>query len=145
MKLPKWFNPTTIIYLILGAIPIVLLMVGLLILDDKIGSSLWGKAVVLLCMATSFWGANKILDMIKARMTRKFDKRKAELKAEHDILVKKRQEISARADLNFTEWLDSLPETEISDATRARLKLRIDSIKAGNHRPFDPSELDDSD
>ena len=45
--------------------------------------------------------------------------------------------------LQIATLMDGIPtsDEELSDATRARIQKGIDSIKEGNHHPFDPSEL----
>jgi hypothetical protein len=49
--------------------------------------------------------------------------------------------------LQISTLMDGIPESEeeLSPATRARIQKGIDSIKDGNHRPFDPAELLDDD
>jgi hypothetical protein len=49
--------------------------------------------------------------------------------------------------LQIAHLMDDVPTstTMVGEATRARIQKGIDSVKAGNHHPFDPSELLDDD
>ena len=140
-RLKRGFNGLTIIYLLLATLLIVVTGMGANSLKDYIDAPLWGRWIAFGIIAAFFWFALKGLNILEARVKRKFAKRKDELVAEGDVIRQERAEVEARNE-QLQKELEDLPEVEISEATKARLQKRIDNIKAGKVSVFDPSELE---